>query len=159
MTDRAPIGDLAALATIATGAGIGAWTATGYGLWSYGEPGPGLFPLIACAATIVFCALAAAALTSGVTLAGVPLEEAPAAEGPVLWKRLTLYIATILVWPWLLAPLGFFASTAIALVVIARFAEGMRWAASLVLMVLATGACWLAFDRLLGVPLPKGGLF
>lgn len=150
-----PVGDMVALVLVAAFAAAAAWGATRYGLWNHGEPGPGLFPLIVCAATIVFSLLSLAALASGF------MENQPAAleelnqEGPVLWRKLLLYIATILVWPWLLAPLGFLLATAIALTVIVRFAERSSWAASSVLVAGAIGLCWLVFNQLLGVPLPK----
>lgn len=153
-----PAGEMVALVLVAALAAGGAWLAAGYGLWKEGEPGPGLFPLIVCVATIVFSMLSLAALAAGFTQNRAAADDERNQEGPVLWGKLLLYIATVLAWPWLLSPLGFLVSTAIALTVIVRFAENSGWLESVVLVACALGISWLVFESLLGVPLPKGSI-
>ena len=161
MSQAAPRSLLAAdslsLLLVAGVAAGGAWLARGYGLWSYGEPGPGLFPFVVCLATVLFAALSLAARAAGFA------QDKPAAddeqaegEGPVLWAKLLTYIATVLVWPLLLTPLGFLLSTTLALTVILRGAERASWAQTALLVAGAVLVSWLVFERVLGVPLPRG---
>jgi putative tricarboxylic transport membrane protein len=151
--DWARLADLAGLGVILAiilAAGARAW---GYGLWLYGEPGPGLFPLVACAVTGAFALVAMVALA-----VAPPVREADPDEGAPTPRRLAIYLATILTWPWLLSPLGFLVSSALAFVVLLRWAEGVRWRTTILLLAGALLASWLLFDRLLGVPLPRGTL-
>lgn len=153
-----PAGDTVALVLLVALASIGAWLAAGYGLWNSGDPGPGLFPLIVCVATILFSLLSLAALVAGFVRNMPAAADEPVQEGPILWRKLLIYVGTILAWPWLLSPLGFLVSTAIALMVIVRYAEGSGWRESALLVACAAGISWLLFDRLLGVPLPRGSI-
>ncbi len=151
--DWARVADLAGLGVILAvvlAAGARAWS---YGLWLYGEPGPGLFPMFACAVAVAFALLA----ISGLVVAPAVREQDPDAGAPRP-LRLVLYMATILVWPWLLAPLGFLMSSALALVVLLRWGERVGWGATIGMLAGALLASWLLFERLLGVPLPHGWL-
>lgn len=149
--------DAVALTAILALVAVAGWRSATYGIWSHGEPGPGLFPVIVCAMTAVF-GLGALVLT----LAGAaPTNEevdpdAAQQEGPILWGRLALYAGAILAWPWLMVPLGYALSAVVVLFVILRFAEGMHWRPLAVTLVSAVVVSWLVFDRLLGVPLPRG---
>jgi putative tricarboxylic transport membrane protein len=149
---RAAAADLAAFLLLAALGAAAAWRAMAYGLSHQGEPGTGLFPFIAGAFTAVI------AVGAFAVELGAPAGAAAAREGPTLWCKLSLYVAVILVWPWLLVPLGFLVSTALALLVVMRFAERMRWAPTLGVLVAAALASWLLFERVLGVPLPRGWL-
>ncbi|MGE0717380.1 MAG: tripartite tricarboxylate transporter TctB family protein, partial [Alphaproteobacteria bacterium] len=124
---HAATGDVLALAVVLVLVAVAGWRAAAYGLWSYGEPGPGLFPLIVCAFTGVFAVIAMVTTVAS----GAPAEEidpeAAQQEGPLLWGKLGLYGVAIVAWPWMMVPLGFVLSTAIALFVVMRLAEGMRW--------------------------------
>lgn len=148
--------DAAALLLVLALAGFAGWRSVNYGLWSYGEPGPGLFPLLVSGLTAVFAMVALVVTWAGSELADEFDPEAAQQEGPLLWAKLAVYAGAILVWPWLMVPLGYVLSSAVALFAILRFAEGMRWGATAVTLVAAVAASWLVFDRLLGVPLPSG---
>ncbi len=149
-------GDVAALAAILALVAAAGLRSVSYGLWTYGEPGAGLFPLIACAVAGICGALALAGALAGREVAVVDDGDAAQQDGPVLWGKLVLYGAVVLAWPWLLVPLGFVLSTVIALFVVLRLAEGMGWRMLAVVLAVAVAASWLLFDRLLGVPLPPG---
>ena len=152
---RVPVADLVALGLAILIAGAAASRALGYGMWNYFEPGPGLFPLLACALAVV-----AALLSIGESWFGkvpAPIEgDAEEDAGPIGWRRLLVYVAVVLGWPWLLAPLGFLLSTALSLLVLLRIGERMAWPGVALVLVGALGASWLVFERLLGVPLPRG---
>lgn len=136
-------------------AGAGAWRATQYKLWDF-EPGAGLFPFIICLCVVVFSLLALAARLSG-QVADKPADPDDAThEGPVLWGKLVTYVAVILIWPWIMSPLGFLVSTGLALLVLARVAERMNWLQTALMAAGSVSACWLVFERLLGVALPRG---
>ena len=149
-------GDVVALLAVLALAAVAGWRSVGYGLWTYGEPAPGLFPLLASGVTALFAIIALVACVAGPPPAEEFDPEAAQQDGPILWGKLALYAAVVLAWPWLMVPLGFVVSTALALFVILRLAEGMGWVAVSVVLVAAVGLSWLVFDRLLGVPLPAG---
>lgn len=148
--------DAAALLLVLALAGFAGWRSVGYGLWSYGEPGPGLFPVIVSGVTATFAVVALVVAMAGREPPEEFDPEAAQQEGPIRWGKLAIYVGAILVWPWLMVPLGYILSTTIALFVILRFAEGMRWGATAITLVAAVAMSWLVFDHLLGVPLPSG---
>lgn len=110
-TARQP-GDIVALAVVLALATVAAWRSVGYGLWSYGEPAPGLFPLLASGVTAIFAVLALVGCLAGSAPSDEFDPEAAQQDGPMLWGKLALYAAVVLVWPWLMVPLGFVLSTA-----------------------------------------------
>lgn len=120
------------------------WFALRLPVWEYVQPGPGLFPAIAAGLAAV-CATAALVATRH--------DVAAAAAAPE-WRRLFVYLAVVLAWPLGFAPAGFVASSLVALTLLLRLGERMGWLASLAAAAVATGAGWLLFVRLLGVPLP-----
>jgi hypothetical protein len=119
------------------------WLALGLPLWDHVQPGPGLFPAIA-AGLSALCALGALAFTRG----NATEEEAPE------WRRLLVYLAIVLLWPACFASAGFVVSSLVALTLLLALGERLGWLAAMAGAALATGAGWLLFHRLLGVPLP-----
>ncbi len=119
------------------------WLALRLPLWEYVQPGPGLFPAIAAGLSV---ACAAAALA--VTRRDATEEDAPE------WRRLFVYLAVVLLWPASFAAAGFVASSLVALTLLLALGERLGWLAAMGSAAAATGAGWLLFDRLLGVPLP-----
>ncbi len=124
------------------------WLALRLPLWEYVQPGPGLFPAIA-AALSALCAAAALLFTRG--------EDSVEEKAPE-WRRLLVYLAVVLLWPAGFAPAGFVVSSLVALTLMLRLGERLGWIAAFGGAALATGAGWLLFERLLGVPLPHGVL-
>ena len=150
-------GDVAALLVILALTAAAGQRSLAYGLWSYGEPGPGLFPLLVSGVAAFFAVLALIATFAGAGPAEAEFDpESAQQEGPILWGKIALYAGVVLAWPWLMVPLGFVVSTAIALFVVLRLAERMAWGPVAAVLVAAVGLSWLVFDRLLGVPLPHG---
>ena len=136
---------------------VAGWRALGYGLWNRFEPAPGLFPFMVCLMAGV-CALFALA---GIVIdhrIGIEPETEEAPEGPMLWRKILIYIAALLLWPLAFGPLGWLFSTGLGLLLLMRFAEDMSWRASVVVTAGALLASWLLFVRLLEVPLPRGVL-
>lgn len=135
-------------------AAAAAFRAFRYGLWIDGEPGPGLFPLIACG------------LMAGATLA-VALEArrgAPAAapageeDGTPTPGRLIATMAIVLAWGLLLQPLGYAVASGSALLAL-MLVGGVGLPASAVIAVAAIAATEVLFVRLLEVPLPSPAWF
>lgn len=151
------IADTAGLLAALLFAVIAGWQALGYGLWDTFEPAPGLFPFLVCTMASV-CALFA---LTGVIIdyrVGIELEPDEAAQGPLLWRKILIYIVALLLWPLAFGPLGWLLSTGLGLLLLTRFAEHMSWRASVVTSAGALLASWLLFVRLLEVPLPRGVL-
>lgn len=124
------------------------------GLGGEETPGPGLFPAMAAALLLALLAPPAFALLrrSG---QHVPAEEVDA-DG---WRRLGLYLLAMTVAAVALVPLGFALGIGIALVVVLRFAEGLGWARAVMVAALGIAACFILFDWLLEVPLPRGAVW
>ena len=130
-------------------AAAAAWWALGYGLWVDGEPGPGLFPLIACLLIGLGGLPVMAEVVRG--RADGPDEDAPS---PTPFK-LAAYVGVLAAWPFLLQPLGYWAASTLALFVLLRVG-GVGWLGSAAIAAAAVGGSVLLFETLLEVPLPQG---
>lgn len=148
--------DNLALVLFIVAALTGMQVSAGYGVWGEEGPGPGLFPLLVCSMTIVASLISFIGYLYGLRQDLATEEGAAIQQGPILWRKLLLYILTILVWPQILSSLGFLLSTAAALIVIVRFAERAGWLETGILVTSALAGCWLLFVRALGVNLPLG---
>ena len=151
------LADTAGLSAALLFAVIAGWQALGYGLWNGFEPAPGLFPFLVCAMAGVCAMFALAGIVIDYRL-GIEPEAEEVAMGPLLWRKILVYIAVLLLWPLAFAPLGWLLSTGLGLLLLMRFAEHMSWRASVVTTTCALLASWLLFVRLLEVPLPRGVL-
>jgi putative tricarboxylic transport membrane protein len=144
---RAGWAGLAAILAVTFGA---AALALRYGVWTDGEPGPGLFPLLACA--LIAAAAPAVAFELARPLSGEPgTDESTPTPG-----RLATYLAVVLAWPLLLEPLGYAASSAVALMVL-LVGGGVGWMFGIAITAGAVAGSYLLFDTLLEVPLPGPG--
>jgi putative tricarboxylic transport membrane protein len=111
-----------------------------YGLWSFGAPGPGLMP--AAAGVLLVCASAA--------------DLRPAApKPPALSRRLLAHAGALILLPFASIVLGMLAALAAYVVAILYFVERRPFVSAASIAALATGGCWLLFEKLLSVPLPK----
>jgi len=138
---------LACLLVLATAAGVPAWR---YGLWDDGEPGPGLFPLIACGLIAMAGVAVAVELLAPPTAAAMAQAEAESTPTPV---RLAATMGIVLAWPFLLQPLGYAVASGLALVAL-LLSGGVGALASLAIAGAAVGGSHLLFVTLLEVPLP-----
>jgi putative tricarboxylic transport membrane protein len=118
------------------------WQAWEWGFLDFGMPGPGLFP-----------ALAAGLM--GVSALIALRRRAPAPE-PADRLRLFAYIAAILGFALLLEPLGMTACVALLLLALLGGLERMRWQVVVPVTALGSASCFLLFDKLLKVPMPRG---
>ena len=134
---------LLALAALAT------WRSLDYGLWVDGEPGPGLFPLVACFLIGLGGVPVAAKLVRGRDAA--PDEDA----SPTTPLKLAAYVGVLAAWPLLLQLLGYWAASALALFVLLRVG-GVGWLVSAAVTTASVGGSVLLFETLLEVPLPQG---
>jgi putative tricarboxylic transport membrane protein len=148
MTNMAHWAGIAALLAVGI---VSAARSLTYGIWVDGEPGPGLFPLIASALVVVPCLI---------VVLGTALQRKddaiPVISAPTTPKRLLTYSAVIVTWPLLLQPLGYALASSIALLALLR-AGGVGWVLSAAVTVSAVGGSILLFQKLLEVPLPTGG--
>jgi len=121
-----------------------------YGAWAKGEPGPGLFPLLA---SLLILAAAPAVVLE---MRRPPAEARETKDESVPTPgTLATYIAVALAWPLLLEPLGYAAASLLALLVL-LLRGGVGWMLSIIISGAAVGASYLLFDILLKVPLPAG---
>jgi putative tricarboxylic transport membrane protein len=121
-----------------------------YGIWVDGEPGPGLFPLVASALVVIPSLISLLGLAVGSTGGAAPVNDVTATP-----RRFIAYSAVILIWPLLLQPLGYPLASGIALLSLLR-AGGVGWILSAAVTVGAVGGSILLFQTLLEVPLPAG---
>ncbi|MBI4537161.1 MAG: tripartite tricarboxylate transporter TctB family protein [candidate division NC10 bacterium] len=124
------------------------------GLWRSGSPGPGLFPFLAALAIVVLA-------TIGMMAAA--LRRWPAAPAETIHARgrwrIALYVVALIAYALLLEPLGFHAATTLALLVISRAAERLRWRTVVPLIAGTLFFTHLVFARWLGVYFPAGTLW
>lgn len=111
-----------------------------YGLWSYGAPGPGLMP--ATAGVLVVCA-------------SVADIRGTAARSWTFSRRLLAHAAALTALPFASLVLGMLLALAIYLFVILHVVERRRLPNAVLIAILVTAGCYLLFERLLSVPLPK----
>lgn len=139
---------LAGLVVLAAAA---ATLALRFGLWADGEPGPGLFPLVACGLI--------AAAGCAVALEGAhPAETDKAQESTPTPGRLIATMAVMVAWPFLLQPLGYALASGFALIVLLHVG-GVGWMANLAVAGAAVAGSHLLFVTLLEVPLPGAEWF
>jgi putative tricarboxylic transport membrane protein len=131
-----PFGPLI-LSAVGLGAIAMSWT---YGLWSFGSPGAGLMP--AAAGALLVCASAAE-----IRLA--------APRWPTFSRRLLAHAGALILLPFASLGLGMLAALAAYVVAVLYVIEGRRLLSAAGIAGLATGGCWLLFEKLLSVPLPK----
>lgn len=116
-------------------------------VWSGGEPGEGLFPLL------VASVLAVLSIASLIELAGrTPTAEAPPAV--VGWKVLA-YAVALGLYGVVFVYAGHAAATVIVFVPLFRFVERLSWTRSLAIAAASAFVTWLVFERLLRVSLPR----
>nr|WP_273033230.1 tripartite tricarboxylate transporter TctB family protein [Pseudaminobacter soli] len=115
-----------------------------YSIWSFGMPGSGLMPVIACAMIVVACLWTILARDTG--------ERARFASPPLAY---CVGFVAILA---LTSVIGLLPALAIVAAAILRF-EGMSLPRSILIAVAVALGSWLLFERTLMVPLPGGAIW
>ncbi len=145
----------AALAATLLLIAVAGWRATQYGLWQDGEPGPGLFPLLACCLTLGATAAVLLELRAGAGAASAAEDDEGSSPTP---GRLAATMVIVLAWGLLLQPIGYALASGTALTAL-MLAGGVRAPAAVAIALAAVGATELLFVRLLEVPLPSPAWF
>ncbi|RJE87220.1 tripartite tricarboxylate transporter TctB family protein [Paracoccus onubensis] len=115
------------------------------GIWTSGQPGPGLFPFatgILLSATAIFSAIQTRNPEDG--------------DGPVDFRRLGQYAVAIIGFGIAMKPLGTLIATFGLIGGVLRFIEDRSRGHAFAVAVVLAGLSWGIFRYLLGVPLPPG---
>lgn len=133
-------------ALVALGLGVfGAVIASGFGLGSMTQPGPGLWPLTV---SLIVVALSATLLIVG--------RRATDAEQFTRSSRLIVIgVATLVAWAILLPVIGFEVPSLLLMFVWLRWLGRESWRSSVVVSIAAVAAFYVLFIVLLQIPLPR----
>jgi putative tricarboxylic transport membrane protein len=130
------------------------------GIWEFGEPGAGLFPLIFGGTLALLSAMQI--LQSAATMRLQPRfarhAGATAAASAAMSVRLVIYLSCMVAYAALFQVLGFIVVTALVFMVLLVGAERMRLLPSLAITAGAVGASYVIFGKFLAVPFPPGVL-
>jgi putative tricarboxylic transport membrane protein len=118
-------------------------------IWSEGEPGEGLFPLLL---SLLLGALSAVSLVRSAP-ASAPVEGL----SPNRWKVLAYAIALV-TYAGLFVVIGYLLTTLVVFTALLRLAERLSWTRTLAVALGTVIVTYLLFERLLHVPLPRGVL-
>lgn len=120
----------------------------------FGPEGSGFFPLIVTAGLLFFSALFVlqTTLRPDTALQEHTAEEAEATN----WRTVGLAIVCLLVYAFLLAPLGYVIATTLFFPVVARVFGSRRWVRDIIIGLVASLILFIGFTQLLGVRLPAG---
>lgn len=120
----------------------------------FGPEGSGFFPLLVTAGLLFFSALFVLQTTLRPDAA---LREHVAEEAEATSRRTVgLAILCLLVYAFLLAPLGYVVATTIFFPIVARIFGSRRWVRDIVIGFVASLVLFVGFTQLLGVRLPAG---
>ncbi|MBA2690909.1 MAG: tripartite tricarboxylate transporter TctB family protein [Rubrobacter sp.] len=120
----------------------------------FGPEGSGFFPLIVTAGLLFFAALFVLQITLRPDTA--LLEHAAEEAEDTNWRTVGLAIVCLLVYAFLLAPLGYVIATTIFFPVVARVFGSRRWVRDIVIGLAASLVLFVGFTQFLGVRLPAG---
>lgn len=121
----------------------------------YGPGGPAFFPLIVSAGLLLFGIL----FLVQTTIRPDPiLQQIVAEEAATHRLAVGLLVAALLVYAFIIAPLGYPIATALFFVAATAILGSRRWTRDIVIAVIASVALYFGFTLFLGVDLP-GGLF
>jgi hypothetical protein len=128
------------------------------GVWEFGEPGAGLFPLIFGGTLALLAAVQILQVAATMRLQPARHAGAPATAPAVMPARLAIYLSCMVAYAALFQVLGFIVVTALVFMVLLVGAERMRLLPSLAITAVAVGASYLVFGKFLAVPFPPGVL-
>ncbi len=136
---------------------LGAWfmvEACRVGLGDFGNPGPGVFPLLVAALLV---ATSAASLVEELRATSEPEPEEDFG-GDVAWGKILGALAITALVPVLAGTTGFITTLSVAIALMARLLGAAGWLRSALLGAGFGVAVWLIFVQWLLVPLPVGSL-
>lgn len=122
--------------------------AFGFGVWSVGQPGSGLVPLIGAGLLLIGAA--------GSVLAPTPSAEDD--EPPELLRQAG-YMGGLLALPPVTILTGMLPALALFTLSILYFVERMSVSKAISITLASGVGAWLLFERLLSVPLPRSALW
>lgn len=131
---------------VAVGIGF-AWGATNYSFGSSARPGPGYFPF---GLGILMAVLGAVVLFQALTIeteTGDPI-------GAWAWKPLSIIVASVAVFGWMLPHLGMFIALPVLVFVAAAAGDEFHWRDALISAVVLTVGSWLIFIKGLNLTIP-----
>lgn len=120
----------------------------------FGPEGSGFFPLIVTAGLLFFSALFLIQTTIRPDTA--LLEHTAEEAEDTNWRTVGLAVVCLLVYAFLLAPLGYVVATTIFFPVVARVFGSRRLVRDIVIGIVASLILFVGFTQLLGVRLPAG---
>ncbi len=137
---------------------------TGYPMDTWGNPGPGVFPLIAGGALVL---LAAWQLAGDVRLilrkepAERGHDERPAYEGRMTggWRSPVLMMLLLVAYLLSVTWIGFFVSNFLFIVAASRLVGSRDWGRPVILSLGVDVFCYLLFEVWLKLSFPRGWLF
>jgi putative tricarboxylic transport membrane protein len=145
-----------ALAILALGGVVAYQTVQLGGEEGFGLGGPAFFPLIVSAGLLFFGILFL--LQTTVRPDPVLRENVAEEEAATHWPTVGLIIAALLVYAFLIAPLGYPIATALFFVAVTVILGSRHWIRDIAIAVIASLALYFGFTLFLGVDLP-GGVF
>jgi putative tricarboxylic transport membrane protein len=122
----------------------------------YSPGGPAFFPLIVSAGLLLFGILFL--LQTTVRPDPVLRENVAEEEAATHWSTVGLIIAALLVYAFLIDPLGYPIATALFFVAVTVILGSRHWIRDIAIAVIASLALYFGFTLFLGVDLP-GGVF
>lgn len=122
----------------------------------FGPEGSGFFPLIVTAGLLFFSAvfLAQTTIRPDAALRERVAEETEATN----WRTVGLAVASLLVYAFLLAPLGYVVATTVFFPVVARVFGSRKWLRDIIIGLVVSVVLFVGFTQFLGVRLPAGVL-
>jgi hypothetical protein len=128
--------------------GLGfAWGATNYSFGTSARPGPGYFPF---GLGILMAIMGALVWFSSVT---VETEDGDPI-GPIAWKPLTIIVASVVMFGFILPRLGMLISLPLLIIVAALAGDEWHWKDSIISVVVLTLGSWLIFIKGLNLVIP-----
>jgi putative tricarboxylic transport membrane protein len=122
----------------------------------YGPSGPAFFPLVVSAGLLVFGALF---LLQALVRPDPALREYVAEEEEAThWRTVVLVVITLLVYAFLLEPLGYPVATSLFFLVVTRILGSRRLLRDAIIAVVLSFVLYFGFTEVLGVRLPGGVL-
>ena len=121
---------------------------------SWHEPGPGFIPLLG---GLILCFMAAALLLGDLKKMNWAPRPPFSAQSDS-WKRVLATFLSLIVYNWLLTPLGFALATFLFLGFLVRYIFPQTWRRTLLVAVFGSVVARLLFINFLETQLPKGFL-
>lgn len=147
LKDRNFIG---ALAFLAIGL-ISLYQIHGISLGTLSAPGPAFFPFYL---SIIIVALSLILFLKSIRLKSI--EKGELIVIGTRWMKLPLVIAGLVIYVYILKPLGYMVTTFLMLILLLKIVEEHTWKATLIISIPCIAISYIIFAKYLGIPLPRG---